>query len=69
MKYVIAVVLLASTLSCKTEKKSKEIEVELAEPNTETRVDLERYPEPLLKVFEAHGGWKNGKIRGLWSSN
>ena len=61
MKYVIAVVLLASTLSCKMEKKSKEIEVELAEPKTETRVDLERYPEPLTKVFEAHGGLANWK--------
>ena len=64
MKYVIVALLLASTISCKMENKTKEVEVELAEPRTETRVDLDRYPEPLLKVFEAHGGlanWRNKK--------
>lgn len=61
MKYVIAVVLLASTLSCKTENKTKEVVVELAEPMTEKRVELERYPETLVKVFEAHGGLEDWK--------
>ncbi|HCO82200.1 MAG TPA: hypothetical protein DIT95_01530, partial [Arenibacter sp.] len=64
MKIVIVVMLLASTLSCKMEYKTKEVEVELAEPKTVTKIDQDRYPEALIKVFEAHGGlanWKNKK--------
>ncbi len=64
MKYMIVVLVLASVLSCKQENKTKEVNVEITEPKTESNINLDRYPEPLLKVFEAHGGianWKNKK--------
>ncbi len=62
MRYVIVLLLLGSTLACKMESKTKEVEVELAEPKTAVKVNMERYPESLIKVFEAHGGlaaWRN----------
>ncbi|MCM4153171.1 hypothetical protein DHD05_16395 [Arenibacter sp. N53] len=62
MKYMIVVLMLASVLSCKMENKAKEVDTELAKPKTESITNLERYPELLIKVFEAHGGlanWKN----------
>jgi hypothetical protein len=59
VQYRIAELVLASKLSCKRENKTKEAYV--GHPNTETGVHLDRYPESLKKVFEAHGGllhWK-----------
>lgn len=56
MRYVIVVWLLGSMLACKMENKTKEAAVVLAEPKTVKTVNAERYPEPLIKVFEAHGG-------------
>ncbi|MCK0146885.1 hypothetical protein MWU78_14610 [Arenibacter sp. F26102] len=64
MKYMIVVLMLTGVLSCKMENKAKEVDMELAKTKTESKINLERYPEPLLKVFEAHGGivnWKNKK--------
>ena len=61
MKYMISVLVMASMLSCKMENKTKEMEVELDQTKAESSVDLERYPEPLKKIFEAHGGLANWK--------
>ena len=56
---MISVLVLTSMLSCKMENKTMEVEVDPT--RAESSVDLERYPEPLKKIFEAHGGLANWK--------
>jgi hypothetical protein len=58
---------LASKLSCKRENKTKEAYV--GRPSTETGVHLDRYPESLKKVFEAHGGLLHWKKKKVWLSS
>ncbi|MEZ4971485.1 MAG: DUF6503 family protein [Flavobacteriaceae bacterium] len=60
MKYVLIALFLANMLSCKMDNKTRKVEV--AKPILEDKlVPDELYPEPLLKVFVAHGGLANWK--------
>ncbi|MCK0190233.1 DUF6503 family protein [Arenibacter sp. F20364] len=61
MKFVITVLVLVSVLSCKTENKTKEVDVELAVPKKEKALNMVKYPDALKKIFETHGGITNWK--------
>lgn len=61
MKVFVVSLFFLAFLSCK--EVSKEVKAELAEPEMVATVDTSKYPEALLKVFDAHGGIENWKSK------
>lgn len=63
MKYIIAVLSLILTISCK--ETTKEIKKEMPMPEKVAEMDMSKYPEALQKVLKAHGGlaaWNNKRV-------
>ncbi|MGY8914938.1 MAG: DUF6503 family protein [Flavobacteriales bacterium] len=64
MKYPVLVILFLTLLSCKEAKKIEQPVMEVEASTEVEKMDLSRYPQGLVKIFDAHGGlqnWKNKK--------
>ncbi|MEJ1223373.1 hypothetical protein [Sediminicola sp. 1XM1-17] len=64
MKYALLVMLFVGLISCKEEKKTEQPTMEVEETTQVEQIDLRKYPQGLVKIFDAHGGlqnWRNKK--------
>ncbi|MEB8344558.1 DUF6503 family protein [Flavobacteriaceae bacterium KMM 6898] len=64
MKYAVLMMLFIGLISCKETKKTDQPTMEVEQTAKVEHLDLSKYPQELVKVFDAHGGlqnWKNKK--------
>lgn len=64
MKYAVLVMLFIGLTSCKEAKKTNQSTLEVDNSAKVEQLELSKYPQGLVKIFNAHGGlnnWKNKK--------
>ncbi|MFT4833117.1 MAG: hypothetical protein ACI815_002781 [Psychroserpens sp.] len=64
MNYAVLIMLFICLISCKEAKKTDQPTLEVEATSKVEQLDLSKYPQDLVRIFDAHGGlhnWKNKK--------